>query len=327
MASISETNPLRFLWRLFRFINLDNFREFKHRPYDYADELSIKFRGYELNFLADDARLRRTMLIFAALTGILWALMGFDSTWGQIQRAAESFLSQIIFERRLEFIEVAYWYGTEYGKNMHLSAFTIYSLCFYGLSKYYSEELSLTGSRNFVLSFGITFLSIGAFELAWQYLYALGQDQWWVVTWAWPQLRILVQCLIFTVSGVMVLLMVCLRDRHHPENTGHFPANYGLNLDARTAFIAASTLVIFALWYYYPLPVTNLTVERIGAPTWTNTARFPQTLYTVETNVLDSVNAGDQFYVPDDLIHGLNTLAKVAMTWLFYQIGKLNPVP
>jgi hypothetical protein len=211
---------------------------------------------------------------------------------------------------------------SDYGKNTHWSAFVFYGFMYYFLSLYYSRH-GIVKSRNFVLSFGFTFLSIGVFEFIWQYLYAYGQQQFWVITWEMPQLRILIQCAIFTILGVFVLVMLGLEHLKSWHNASpHYFDIYNLNLNWQTMLLGLATAVCFYYWYYYPLPLTYISVSRDFAANWVNTNHFPQTLYTIQQSL--SLNAGTQFYVPDNFLHLVNNIAKLLLTAFFYSLARLR---
>ncbi len=84
--------------------------------------------------------------------------------------------------------------------------------------------------------------------------------------------------------------------------------------------VATITIVAAAQWVYYPYDVKRVSTFIEGYGPWENGDKFPQTLYTVDTNILDDVNAGEWFYVQDDMVHFFNTGVKVllALSGLMY---------
>ena len=80
------------------------------------------------------------------------------------------------------------------------------------------------------------------------------------------------------------------------------------------------TIIAAAQWVYYPYDVKPVETYIEGYGPWQNGDKFPQTLYTVDTNLLDDVNAGEWFYVQDDMVHLWNTGVKtlLAISGLLY---------
>ena len=84
--------------------------------------------------------------------------------------------------------------------------------------------------------------------------------------------------------------------------------------------ISLITLTFSTLWVHYPYDVKPVETYIEGYGEWQNSDMFPQTLYTVDTNLLDDVNAGEWFYVEDDMVHLWNTGVKslLGLTGLLY---------
>lgn len=90
----------------------------------------------------------------------------------------------------------------------------------------------------------------------------------------------------------------------------------------------AVALIVLAVasalfWIYYPGPVTSLSVTLENGEVWTNSRLFPQTLYTVDLNPSDAVNAGEWFWVEDNFIHAINTYVKAVWSFVFVYVFKV----
>ena len=99
--------------------------------------------------------------------------------------------------------------------------------------------------------------------------------------------------------------------------------------DKWTAILFIGTILTMVLWIGYGLwfPVEPLTVDVKGSGLWTNSIYFPQTVYTVEIDITDNINAGDQYFLENDLLHGVNTLCKVLFTAFLYNIARMKRKP
>jgi len=228
--------------------------------------------------------------------------MGFDSGAGQINYPLQYIIGQISRFKPVDLGEAVRLYHWAYGKYLHWSVFPIYGLCFYFLSKYYADKLDVHGTQNFCYSLGFTLFSIGIFEYFWMASFYIFQDQPWILTFSWPQSRLLLQNFGLTFVGIWCILQI-----HFEEPYKFVSTSFLFNL---AGFIA---VFFCALWIFYPWSVTSLTVETTTG-LWSNNFRFPQTVYTVDLDPLDSVNAGTQFYIENNLIHLVNILAKVFVT-------------
>ena len=77
-------------------------------------------------------------------------------------------------------------------------------------------------------------------------------------------------------------------------------------------------------WIYYPGTVQLLTVELENGQIWESSRLFPQTLYTVDLNPMDGINAGVWFYIQNDLIHAVNTGVKVLWAMSLYFLFRVK---
>ncbi|MHA1829055.1 MAG: hypothetical protein ACTSX6_10470 [Candidatus Heimdallarchaeaceae archaeon] len=278
-------------------------------PFQYLDDLKLEWRGWDFNFFKESAKIRKIVFWFALFFAGVWAVMGFDSGAGQIEflliHLPDYLMGKITYEEWIE------WYYWAYGKYMHWSVFTIYGLAFWYLSRYYEKKLGIIKSRNFAYSFSFVLLSIGIFEWYWMICYYIFQKQYWILKWQWPQLRILLQNTMLTFLGVLCVLHIYFETRWKPR------------LDWKTILISIFAIGSCLLWIYYPFHVTPLEVETTTG-IWRNSNYFPQTVYTIDIDPLDSFNAGEQFYIEDNLIHLINTIAKVFVTLAIVAFGCLK---
>lgn len=301
-----------------------HWQDFTLDPFSFLDNHSFKIRGRELNVLKNHAILRDVIYKLSFFTAIVWAVNGFDSGTGQIEylltKIPELLMNKITFKEYLAF------YSWAYGKTMHWSAFVIYGLLYVGISNYLEQGLGIEKTRNSIYSFAFTLSNIALFEYFWMYSFAIFQNQKWVITWGWPQVKILGQNLLFTIAGLFMLAYMW-EDSHIFESKGHFyrlpdfklmgviGKRYSFSLNWRLILILLTTIAGAYFWINYPGPVEHFTVDIVGMSPWTNSAKFPQTLYTIDMDITDKSNMGTWFYVENDLIHLVNTIVKVLFAY------------
>lgn len=203
---------------------------------------------------------------------------------------------------------------------MHYSAFVIYGLMYWMLSRHFDKKWSITGSKNVTYAASLTFLSIAVFEFYWIYSFSIFQAQPWVATWKMPQLRILTQNLVFMVVGVMGALYLWMDS--YTEKTGQ--RRYRFNWTPMTYTLICLAIVTASIWWFYPWHVEKFSVTLENGETWTNSAMFPQTLYTIDLNPSDNVNAGVWFWKENNLLHAWNTLVKVFFTLAFFNVARIK---
>jgi len=337
---------------------LSHYRVFKKYPFDYVDKLyinvKIRNRTWDLNFLKYDVKLRKIIFYFSWIIFGIWILLGWDSSQSQFEFVAVEIPNFIM--GRVSFEDLSFIYADQYGKGMHYSAWTIYGLMAWGLMKYYDEKLDIHGCRNFALAFSFTMISIASFETFWHYSFAIFQDQTWVIQWKVPQLKILIQNLSFFIMGSIMIFVMKVDEMKLYRIPGRwkvfdkirpfkipYPSRKGekylwspktnyphlrFNFNKITVVLIIVALSSSLLWINYGLffPVERFSVEVVGYGTWTNNIYFPQTVYTIEIDLTDNINAGDQYFVENDLLHGVNTLCKVLITLLSYYIGRVKRV-
>lgn len=296
-------------------------KEYYEDPFGFFDRTHINILGCDLLLFKYHDRLRKIIFWGAWAATLAWVLMGFDSGYGQIEYALYALKDWILAPSSTPVWEsmITAW-NWAYGKTMHWSAFTIYGLLYWAISWHLENELGFTKTRNSAYALAFTLLNIGIFEWAWMYGYALFHDQWWSVTWKMPQLRIIIQNVGFTFVGLSTLSLFWLQSLVHDEG-GHIVGRlYRFKPSKSLVAIFLITVASAALWVNYPWDVKPVETYIEGYGPWQNSNLFPQTLYTVDTNLLDDVNAGEWFYVQDDLVHFMNTWVKVllALTGFYF---------
>jgi len=296
-------------------------KEYCQDPFGFFDKTYINIFGVDLLLFKYHDRLRKIIWWGSWAALVAWIVMGFDSGYGQIEYAIYAAKDYFLSPSSTPFWDqvVTAW-NWAYGKTMHWSAFTIYGLLYWATSWHLENELGLIKTRNSAYSLAFTLLNIGIFEWGWCYGYAYFHDQWWSVTWRMPQLRILIQNVMFTVLGLSTLLLFWVESLVHDEDGLIIGRLYGFKPSLSLLFISVMTIAFASLWVYYPYDVETVETYIEGYGAWESSDLFPQTLYTVDTNLLDDVNAGEWFYVEDDLVHFFNTGAKtlLALTGLLY---------
>lgn len=276
-------------------------------PFATLDNLNLNFHGFQINLLKNDEKLRKAILeIFVIPPLLFWALLGSDSTADQLAYFIFNIPNCLLGKISLD--ELFQIYQSWYGLGTHWSAAVIYGLLLVGISKHLHENLGIRNSENLCMTCGYVGFSIAVFEFFWQFSYAYFQNQWWVVTFQFPQARILIQNLLFAIVGIIVLLH-------------YWALDYKLNVDKKTILFFLLTAGLILTWWYYPFQTTQLTVET-HHKIWISSPQFPQTMYTIEMRQGDSF--GELFYVADEGVHLVNNLAKIFMTLFFYNLFKVK---
>ncbi|MGQ9624807.1 MAG: hypothetical protein ACUVT9_05490 [Candidatus Bathycorpusculaceae bacterium] len=267
----------------------------------------MSFKGFNFNIFQKYRKLKQTALVLALISLCGWAVMGFDSSIMQILNPAIEILQG-------QYVVGDFWmrYNYYYGKEMHWSAFVIYGLAYWWLSRHFDKH-GIVKSKNVCYSVAVTVLSIAIFEWFWMACFAIFQNQWWVITPKFPQLKIHLQNAIFTVGGVFGTLYLWIDSfvLNGKEIVGRL---YRLRLDKIFALLLLVSVASALLWIYYPLPIKHFTVQLADGSTWTNSNFFPQTLYTIKTDPASPVNAGEWFWIEDNMVHAMNTLVKIFFT-------------
>ena len=286
---------------------------FLKSPFDALDNLDLKIFRFQLNIFKDEKKLREALIIpFFVIPALMWMLLGSDSTVDQATIVLIN-LPKYLFGQ-MTFDEVVGSYQHWYGLGTHWSAAVIYALLFYGISKHLSD-IGIKKSQNVAITVAFVGFTISSFEFFWQISYSLCQQQGWIVSLEYPQLRILLQDLMMFIPAVIIMMGMNYKE-------------YGFNIDKTTLVLAVSTIGICYLWLNYGLyfPVERLTVYVQGFGNWTSSIHFPQTMYTVKMDATSSKTIGELFYVHDDAIHLVNNVAKIVMSLTLYKFFQIKRV-
>lgn len=303
---------------------MNNLQSFLNDPFGFVDSFTLEFKGNNLNIFQKYKKLRKSLLVFASVSFCCWVVFGFDSTPLQFFHVLYEGVPAYI-QGTATLNDLVDIYNLYYGKEMHYSAFVIYFGLFYVLSKSW-EKAGVTKSKNLVFSFGAMFFSVAVFEFFWMLSYATFQNQSWVITWRFPQAKILIQNTIFLMCGVLSSLYM-LTERWFWKGKEMLNRAYYFRAKDIKVFLFVGLSVASALfWIYYPGYVAPLTVELETGETWSNSAMFPQTLYTIDLNPEDSVNAGVWFYLENNLIHATNTIVKLIWAIATFYIFRVKGV-
>ena len=299
-----------------------NFKDFSQDPFNSVDQLNLTFKGINFNFFQKMKHIQRIAGYGAVVCLVAWIIFGFDSTPLQFIHALyEGF--PLLFQGG-SLADVVGIYNLYYGKEMHYSAFVIYFLLYYVLSRSW-EKAGIKHSKNMVFSFAGMFLAIAVFEWFWILGYAHFQHQSWVATWKFPQMKILLQNSFFTLAGGLTVLYM-LTERYHWK--GNIQLGRAYYFDAKSWklwFCVVLSISSALLWIYYPWHIDQISVELTNGEIWKSSRLFPQTLYTVDLNPVDQVNAGVWYWVENDLIHAVNTGVKMIWATTIYFIFRVKP--
>ena len=296
-------------------------KEYYTDPFGFFDRLDLTWKGNQFNIFRKHVRLRKTAFVLALLSLGSWIIFGFDSTPLQFIHVLYEGLPNF-WLGHASLTDLAMIYHSYYGREMHYSAFVIYGLMYWALSRHFDKKWGITGSKNITYAASITLLSIAVFEYYWIYSFSFFQRQTWVSTWRWPQLRILMQNLVFLVVGVMGVLYLWLDSYNEKTSKRH----YKFNWNATTLLLICLAVGSAIAWWFYPFPVEQFNVTLETGQVWTNNRMFPQTLYTVDLNPTDNVNAGVWYWKENNLVHAWNTLVKVFFTLAFFNVARIREV-
>jgi len=215
-------------------------------------------------------------------------------------------------------------YSEYYGKEMHYSAFVIYGLMYWALSRHFEKKLGITKSKNVAYAASLTLFSIAVFEFYWILSYAHFQNQPWVAKLQWPQLRIILQNVAFFSVGVLAILYIWA-DSYVLKGKEVVGKKYRYKLNLLAIGLISLSIVSAMFWWNYPFQVDTCQVRLENGELWTNSGNFPQTLYTIDMNPDDSLNAGEWFFVENNNVHAVNTWVKVIWTFTMFYIFMLKP--
>ena len=304
----------------------EKFSKIAEDPYLWADNLDLSWKGLNFNFFQKYKKIQKTAIYGSLVCLAAWILFGFDSTPLQFVHVLYEGIPDLLMGSA-SWSDLGAIYSQYYGKEMHYSAFVIYFGLYYFLSRSW-EKAGIKRSKNMIFSFCAMFLSIAVFEWFWILGFSYFQDQPWVSTWQFPQMKILIQNSIFTVAGLLgSVYMLCERYTWKgKEITGRA---FYFRMKEKLPWILIGASILAALvWICYPFDVQLLTVQLETGEIWQSSRMFPQTLYTVDLNPGDGVNAGVWHWIEDDLIHAVNTGVKflwAVTTYYIFRVRKAIP--
>jgi len=279
-------------------------------PFGTIDSIDLQFRGFQINILRNDEKLCKVLLeLFVLIPLIFWVLLGADSTIDQIAWPLYNIPNLII--GRITFDQWVSLYTNYYGIGTHWSASVIYGLLFVGVSKHFREKLGIFNSENLALTTGFVGLAISTFEFFWMISFYYFQKQTWILTLQFPQFRIILQNILFLIPAIIILL-------------GMNRKEYSLNFNRKTLFYLCATIFLVLLWWNYPFPTEQLTVEVVGYGTWTSSSNFIQTMFTIDMDVTDGVAVCEMFFLDNPTAHLVNNLTKICWTLTIYNIAKIK---
>jgi hypothetical protein len=291
-------------------------KRFAEDPFAFIDELNLTVKGNNLNLFQKYHRIQATMFWFAIVCLAGWLICGFDSSIFQPVEALFRGIPLYLLGH-WSWSQVVNLYNSYYGKEMHWSAFVIYFLMWFGMSKTW-ERAGIVKCKNILYSFAGMFVAVAIFEFSWMYSFAFFQNQFWVVTWRMPQLRILLQNSGFAFAGGACLLFM-LVDRWNWKGTEQLDRRYFFQArDWRLWLCVGLSLATWIFWIYYPFPTHQFSVLLKNGVLWHSSKLFPQTLYTINLNPGGSSNSGVWYWFADDPVHAVNTGVKALMAYTVY---------
>ena len=278
--------------------------------FEILDERNDTYFGIQpFNIMRNIRVWRQYFALCVIVAAGCWVFFGFDSTWSQMTTIIK-YIPDVLFSQ-MPISEVFAQSRLFYGVGNHFSAPVIYGLFYIALS-YHLESIGIYKSENFSITTLLSLSAIGIFEIAYNICYATFQGQPWVITFKYKQLANLIMFMSFSFVGFIGIsyMYVC---------------NYKLNFSKLTQLLLVLSIAFWALWIYYPFPITHLAVET-AAGTWHSTSLFPQTYYAIDINEFDNIAIGQPFYVNNDLLHLINTTTKIVCAAFMLSLFKYKKV-
>lgn len=275
--------------------------------------------------MTKDVLNRKAAFVVAMVCLGAWLVFGFDSTPLQFIHVLYEGIPQFLLGKA-SLGDLVTIYSKYYGCEMHYSAFVIYGLMYWALSRHFHKNLGITKSKNIAFTCSLVFLSVAIFEFFWMGSFAYFQKQPWVITPRWPQLRIHLQNILFLTVGILGILYMWADSYILNEKRKAIGRWFKFRWNKIAIGLIGLSVCSVFLWWFYPSYVERFSVPLKTGETWTNSNLFPQTLYTVDINPSDNVNAGVWFYKENNAIHGLNTLVKILFTVTVFYVGLVKEV-
>jgi hypothetical protein len=245
----------------------------------------------KLNLFRDHIYFQQIVFTFSILVLIAWYALGFDSGVGMLEIWKNGW-------------KIDY---SAYGKSLHFSAFSIYGLLFYGLSRY-MQKVDIKGSRNTFYSAFLVLLNISIFEWVYMACFAHFQMKRNLIEWFINDFWFLQQYLLLLMLGLLTLLSF-YTESFIFNNNKRVGRKFRFYPDKKMFLFLTITILLMALWVHYPFPKKIVKIDD-----WQSSPLFPQTHYAY-------VNAN--LYVQNDLLHLVNVLTKTmfALSQLFLLAG------
>lgn len=279
-------------------------QRFLKDPFDTINSTDLNWHGFQFNILRDDKKLCKVLLELMVLIPLLfWVLTGSDSTIDQVAFFLFNIPRFII--GKISFNQLASYFTDYYGLGTHWSACVIYGLLFVGISTHIRNKLEIYNSENLSITTGFVGLAIATFEFFWQSSFYYFQNQHWILTFMFPQFRIILQNILFLLPGIIIILGLDYK-------------RYKFNFEWRSWILLGVTIGLVLMYWYYPFPTETLTVEIKGYGTWSSSKLFPQTMYTIDTDLTDNKALCELFFIPNPSVHLVNNLTKIFWTLTFY---------
>jgi len=241
---------------------------------------------------------RRYIFILTIASAFFWIILGFESTWSQISIYMQSIPAFLIGQTSFTTIQAKV--ASSYGLGQHLSTAVIYGICFLILS-IHLEKSGITKSMNFFFSTSISLMSVGIYEIIYNFLYATLQNQPWAFTLAWKQGLNISVFAFFTIIGAISLIYL-------------YSLNFKPHFSKITLILLFGSIITYALWVFFPFSTTSLAIQTTSG-LWTSTNLFPQTMYAINLNPTSGIAIGDAFFVQNNLLHFINVLNKVFVSF------------
>lgn len=259
------------------------------------DNFNHSFLGFNpIGFLKNVKVWRRYITILTLISVTSWVIFGWESTWSQPFGILKSLPS--LLTGQVTLASVLTVSNSLYGIGQHLSSAVIYGICFLLLS-IHLEKLNIRKSLNFSLTVLLSFLSVGVYEIIYNVLYSNLQSQPWTFSLQLKQGLNISMFTFFIFSGIISLIYL-------------YTLGFKPNFNKITKLLLTLSVLTYVLWVFFPFPTTPLSINTTTG-VWTSTNLFPQTMYAIDINPLDSVAVGNPIYVQNDLLHLVNVLNKV----------------
>lgn len=277
--------------------------------FDKIDNFKKSFLGFNPIGALKNVEVWRKYILIASLLALgSWIVFGWESTWMMPFTYVKSVPSLLL--GWTTWSEVGVVASSYYGLGQHLSSAVFYGFAFVLISVHLKKH-HITKSLNFMASLGLTAMSVGIYELIYNFLYSNCQNQLWTFGLQWRQGFNILTFSGYALIGVLTLVYLI--------SLGYKP-----NFNRWTKLFVVLSFVTYVLWVFYPLPIQHISVETTSG-TWTNTALFPQTMYAVDVDPLDNLATGEAFFVENNVLHLINVLNKLFVTLAILNFVRIKP--